>query len=321
MSEKDDQPTRFEEPQRLHLSLARLEVFVATARAGSTRAAAARVARSQSAASASLAELEAAFGVRLFDRVGRRLVLNEEGRALLPKAVQLLDDAARLEAGFAPARALPAPLRMAASFTVGEYLLPDLVAAWRGRHPQQPVRLDIANSTDVAHAVAAFDVDVGFVEGPVDHPALRTRRWRTDELVIVAQPGHTLARGTATVRQLAAQPWVLRERGSGTREATDRWLAARLAPMRVELELGSSEAIKRVVAAGLGLGVLSRLAVADALAERRLAEVKTLLPRTARALAIVVHRERRLGPAAQAFVEHCVASPAAASTRAPRRRG
>ena len=299
---------------RLRLSLARLEVFVATARAGSTRAAAGRVARSQSAASASLAELEAAFGVPLFDRVGRRLVLNEHGRALLPKAVQLLDDAARLEATFA--EALPTPLRMAASFTIGEYLLPDLVAAWRREHPRQPVRLDIGNSTDVARAVAAFDVDIGFVEGPVEHTALRVRRWRSDELVIVAAPGDPLAKGTASVRQLAQAAWVLRERGSGTREAADRWLGARLAPMRVEVELGSSEAVKRVVGAGLGLGCLSRLAVADAVADGRLAAVRTTLPRASRELAIVVHRERRLGPNAQAFVEHCLAGTAGGTAMA-----
>ena len=302
---------------RLRLSLARLEVFVATARAGSTRAAAGRVARSQSAASASLAELEAAFGVPLFDRVGRRLVLNEHGRALLPKAVQLLDDAARLEATFT--EALPAPLRMAASFTIGEYLLPDLVAAWRREHPRQPVRLDIGNSSDVARAVSAFEVDIGFVEGPVEHAALRVRRWRSDELVIVAAPGHPLARATASVRQLAQASWVLRERGSGTREAADRWLSARLAPMRVELELGSSEAVKRVVAAGLGLGCLSRLAVAEGIAGGRLAAVRNTLPRASRELAIVVHRERRLGPSAEAFVEHCLAAKGAAIERAARR--
>ena len=308
MNDAPDRSAAEPDAQRLHLSLARLEVFVATARAGSTRAAAGRVARSQSAASASLAELEAAFGLQLFDRVGRRLVLNEHGRALLPKAVQLLDDAQRLESAFAPADAQHAPLRMAASFTVGEYLLPSIVAAWRAEHPQQPVRLDIGNSTDVAHAVAAFDVDIGFVEGPVEHPALRARRWRRDELVIVAAPGHPLARRTATARQLALQPWVLRERGSGTREATDRWLATRLAPMRIGVELGSSEAIKRIVAAGHDLAVLSRLAVADAVAEGRLVELRTALPRAARALTIVVHRERRLGPTSQAFVDHCLAA-------------
>lgn len=294
--------------QRLRLSLSRLEVFVATARAGSTRAAAGAVARSQSAASSSLAELEAALGAPLFDRVGRRLVLNESGRALLPQAVQLLDDAARIEAAFAVSA--PAPLRVAASFTVGEYLLPDLVAGWRRAHPAQAVRLDIGNSTDVARAVAAFEVDLGFVEGPVEAPSLRVRRWRDDELVVVAARGHPLGRRRATVRQLAAAPWVVRERGSGTREATDRWLAARLAPMRVELELGSSEAIKRVVAAGIGLGCLSRLAVADTLAEGKLVEVRSTLPKATRALSVVVHRERRLGAGAEAFVAHCLSSGA-----------
>ena len=78
--------------------------------------------------------------------------------------------------------------------------------------------------------------------------------------------------------------------------------------MRIDLELGSSEAIKRVVGAGIGLGCLSRLAVAEALAAGRLAEVRTALPRGARALSIVVHRERRLGPAAEAFVAHCLAA-------------
>jgi len=292
--------------QRLRLSLSRLEVFVATARAGSTRAAAARVARSQSATSGSLAELERAFGVQLFDRVGRRLVLNEQGRTLLPRAVQLLDDAARLAETFTHVPS--APLRLAASFTIGEYLLPDLIASWSHARPGQPLGLAIGNSSDVAGAVAAFDADVGFVEAPIEHPTLRLRRWRSDELVIVAAPGHPLARRAASTRQLAAAPWVLREKGSGTREASDRWLAPRLGAIRVELELGSSEAIKRVVAAGLGLGCLSRLAVAEALAEGKLAAVRTSLPRAARALAVVVHRERRLGPAAEAFVEHAFAA-------------
>lgn len=310
MSEKTD--------QRLHLSLARLEVFVATARAGSTRAAATRVARSQSAASASLAELEEAFGVPLFDRVGRRLVLNEHGRALLPRAVQLLDDAAVVESTFDRTR--PAPLRMAASFTVGEYLLPDLMASWRSAQPLQAVRLDIGNSTDVANALLAFDADAGFVEGAVEHPALRVRRWRSDEMVIVAAAGHALARGRATARQLAQAAWVLREQGSGTREASERWLSVRLAPMHVAFELGSSEAIKRIVRAGLGLGCLSRLAVAEEIAQGTLAEVKTALPRAARVLSIVVHRERRLGPNAQAFVEHCLRSAVAPRAKPARSR-
>ncbi|GAP37985.1 LysR family transcriptional regulator [Piscinibacter sakaiensis] len=288
---------------RLRLSLRQLEVFVATARAGSTRAAAERVSRSQSAASATLAELEAVLGVQLFDRVGRRLLLNENGHALLGRAAALLDEAGDLQALFSGEHA--APLRLAASFTIGEYLLPDLVAAWTRRHPASPVRLQIANSAEVVDAVARFEVDLGFIEGALTHPELRLRGWRSDELVIVAAPDHPLAGAPAGLRQLRQAEWVLRERGSGTRDAADRWLLEHLGEIRVAFELGSSEAIKRLVARGVGLGCLSRHAVAGALAQGELVELRTRLPAAERRLAIVTHRDKHLGRAARAFLAHC----------------
>eukprot|EP01137_Pigoraptor_chileana_P030990 Opistho-2@18196 len=187
-------------PARLRLGMRQLEVFVATAREGSTRAAADRVARSQSAASTALAELEAVVGVQLFDRVGRRLLLNENGRALLPRAQSLLDDAAELEGLFSGEHA--APLRVAASFTIGEYLLPERVSRWMLTHPASPVQLRIGNTREVVEAVAAFDADVGFIEGPQTHPDLVVHPWLSDELVIVAAPDHPLAGRVATQRPM-----------------------------------------------------------------------------------------------------------------------
>ncbi len=122
---------------RLRLSLRQLEVFAAIAHSGSTRVGAGRVARSQSAASAALAELETALGEALFDRIGRRLVLNENGRALLPSPVALLGQAAELQGRFSGEHA--APLRVAASLTIGEYLLPGLMAQWKLAHPHSAV--------------------------------------------------------------------------------------------------------------------------------------------------------------------------------------
>lgn len=298
MSDKTD--------QRLRLTLRHLEVFAATARAGSTRAAADRVARSQSAASAALADLEAVLQTQLFDRVGRRLVLNEHGRALLPHAVALLDQAGELERRFVADHA--APLRLASSFTIGEYLLPALVAQWKQGHPRSPVKLAIANTHDVLRAVAAFEADIGFVEGTGSHPELSVRHWLDDELVVVCAPGHALARRrNVSATDLAAAPWVLREMGSGTREAADRWLTRELGQFTVALELGSNEAVKHAVAAGLGLGCLSRHAVAEALQLKRLAAPAHRLPPIRRALAVVVHRSRRLGTVAADFVGHCLA--------------
>ena len=293
---------------RLRLSLRQLEVFVATARAGSTRAAADRVARSQAAASAALAELESDLGVRLFDRVGRRLVLNEQGRALLPKATSLLDQAADLEHHFAGTHA--APLRLAASLSIGEYLLPALLAQWKLAHPANPVRLLIGNTREVVAAVAGFDADVGFIEGTQTHPRLAVRPWLEDELVVVAGPGHALARRPASLRTLRDAVWALREPGSGTREAADRWLLERLGPLNVEYELSSHEAIKRLVAAGAALGCLAREVVARELLLGSLVEVATGLPRATRRLAMVLHLDRQLGRDADDFVQHCLRAAA-----------
>jgi len=290
---------------RLRLNLRQLEVFVATARAGSTRAAADHVARSQSAASAGLAELEQCLGVELFDRVRRHLALNENGRALLPLAASLLDQAAELEHLFSGEHA--APLRLAASLTIGEYLLPDLLARWKLEHPLSPVQLLIGNTSEVIAAVAAFEVDIGFIEGSQTHPQLIVRPWLSDELVIVASPGDPLAGRAVSLGQLRGATWALREPGSGTREAADRWLLERVGSLKVGFELGSPEAIKRLVATGSALGCLSREAVARELEQGILVELATRLPRATRRLAMVLHRDKHLGRGTDNFVRHCAA--------------
>lgn len=292
--------------QRLRLTLRQLEVFVATARQGSTRGGAGSVARSQSAASAALADLEAILGEQAFDRLGRRLALNENGRALLPRAAALLEQATELQALFQEAHA--APLRLAASYTLGEYVLPPLIASWMVQNPRSTAKLAIANSSDVLRALLALEADVGFIESPRTHAQLRVRQWTVDELVVIAAPGHPLARRAATKRQLATASWILREPGSGTREASDRWLLPQLGEVEVALELGSNEAVKRAVRAGLGLGCLSRRAVSEAIGQAALAEVRSPLPPCRRHLAAVVHKQRPLGSVAQGFLRHCFAA-------------
>ncbi len=230
-------------------------------------------------------------------------MLNENGRSLLPKARLLLEQAAALEVLFRGE--LSAPLRVAASFTIGEYLLPEQVAQWTRLNPRSQVRLQIANTRDVIDAVAGFDADVGFIEGPQTHPDLVVRAWRDDELVIVAAPGHALAGRLVSERQLARATWVLREHGSGTRQATDSWLIQNLEQVQVGFELGSTEAIKRVVAASDALGCLSRQAVAQTLGDGHLIELRTRLPAAVRSLATVMHRERPLGRATADFLRHC----------------
>ena len=288
---------------RLQFNLRQLEVFLATAYGGSTRAAADRISRSQSAASTSLAELEAALGAELFDRIGRRLLLNENGRALLPKAQALVEQAAEMQALFTDEHA--APLRVSASMTIGEYLLPSLVSRWAHRHPTSQVYLHIGNTSDVLDAVAGFEVDIGFIEGSQTHSDLTFRPWLDDEMVILAAPDHPLANRCATVRQLSNATWVMREHGSGTRQIADTWLLQNLDQVRVGFELGSTEAIKRVVATSDALACLSRYAVAESLENGQLIELQTRLPKATRKFAIVLHSEKRLGRATTEFLTHC----------------
>ncbi|MEO5732446.1 MAG: LysR family transcriptional regulator [Rubrivivax sp.] len=288
---------------RLRLNLRQLEVFVATARSGSTRAAAERVARSQSAASATLGDLESALGVSLFDRIGRRLLLNENGRALLPRASSLLNEAAELQHLYSGQSATP--LRIAASLTVGQNILPACVARWKALHPRSPVQLAIANTSEVIDAVVGFDVDIGFIEGPQTHPDLLVLPWLKDELVIVAAPNHPLAGRNATPALLRQAQWALRERGSGTREEADRWLVEHVGSPDVAFEIGSPETIVRLLGSGTAFGFLSRHAVADALAQGVLVELRTRLPKATRRLAIALHRDKRLGAGADDFLRLC----------------
>jgi DNA-binding transcriptional LysR family regulator len=290
--------------QRLKLTLRQLEVFAAVARGGTTRAAGDEISRSQSAASNALGELEAVLGVQLFDRVGRKLVINENGQALLPRVAGLLEDAAETQALFTAAHA--APLRVASSYTIGEYLLPGLIAGWKSAHPGSHVLVQITNTRDVFEAIAEFTADIGFIEGSHSYPQLAVRRWRTDQMVIVAAPGHPMATRKVSGRQLASASWVLREAGSGTREASDRWLIPHLPAMQVELELSTNEAVKRAVAAGIGLGCLSELAVRDAVRHGWLIQLGTTFPVMERTLSVVRHREKKLGAAATDFMRHCM---------------
>lgn len=290
-------------PRRLGITLKQLEVFVALALERSTRAAADRLARSQSAASSALADLEQVIGGELFDRVGRRLMLNERGSAVLERAIPLLDLAGQLQDLLRGE--WDAPLRLTASMTVGEHLLPPLIGQWKFVHDNSPVRLLVSNTAGVVQSLLNFEADLGFLEGQQTNPELVFHPWVVDELVIVCAPDHKLAGRKATPTALRAYPWALREPGSGTREATERWLRERLDGIDVAFELGTPEVIKRIVRSGVALGFLPRHAVAEALKAKELSEIKTSGPPATRTLWVAWHRHKRLGSTTQSFLRHC----------------
>ncbi len=272
-----------------------LEVFLAVARTGSVSRAGDELAMSQSAVSGSLADLERQFDVRLFDRIGKRLQLSDVGRALRPRAEAVWDEARELESALAN-HTDGGRLRVGATLTIGNYVAVPLMARYMRERPGSLVRLDIANTEEIARRVANFEIDVGLIEGELADPQLDVQPFREDELVVFSAPTHPLAKKRAlTDADLKAASWVVREHGSGTRQAFDRAMTGILPELTITLELPHTEVIKRAVEAGLGLGCVSRLALADAF------RAGTLKPRPVphrdfrRRFYTVLHRQKHVG--------------------------
>lgn len=291
----------------MRLTLRQLHIFLAIAETGSTAAAARAISLTQSAASASLNEIEDVLGVRLFDRTGRRLLLNDNGRGLLPKARQLLEGAREVERQFSVSATKGAgPLRIGASTTIGNYLMPRMLSEYQARSDISEVSVRIANTREIVAEVADFKLDVGFIEGPSHDPRLVALPWLTDELVIFAAPSHTLAkrstRSRLSIAELQNARWLLREPGSGTRDAVESALLPRLHTIKSGISLGDSEAIKRAAAEGLGVSCLSRWVVQDMLLHKKLVELRTALPPLARKFYIVHHPQKYMSHGLKAFL-------------------
>lgn len=286
----------------LRLTLRQLQVFVSVAQHGSTVAASEALSMSQSAVSASLAELERALDGPLFDRVARRLSINETGRQFFPRALSLLDQAQELER-FTTQTGVQ--LRIAASNTIGSYILPALMAGFRASQGG-PCQLDlrIGNTRDVLRSVMQFEADIGLVEGASHERELRGMPWCDDEMVVVVGPSHPLASPNAPLDGLRDAEWIVREPGSGTREIIEERLMPLLGELRFALELGNAEAIKRAVMSGFGVSCLSLHVVRDELERGTLVAVRQGLPRIVRPLQLVVHQDKFPTRGLLAFTEY-----------------
>lgn len=297
----------------MRYTLRQLQVFVAVARGESVSRAAAALALSQSAASTALGEFERQFDSQLFDRVGKSLRLNEFGRLLLPKAVDLLDRAGEIEDLLAGKSGF-GPLKVGASLTIGNYLAILVVAGYVQKHPESRVALEVQNSATIVDLVARHDLDFGLIEGGCRHPELEAVPWVDDELVVFCAPDHPLAgRQIADAEELVRQPWILRESGSGTRETFDQAMRHHGCRLDVRLELAHTEAIKRAVECGLGIGCISRLALREAFRRGSLAPIGTPGLDLRRRFAFIRHRQKYETAGMREFVALCRAMTAGVS--------
>lgn len=290
----------------MKFSFRQLEVFLAAAHYQNITKAAEYLAMSQSAASSALKELETQFDIQLFDRVGKRLQLNELGRLYRPKAEALLAQSRELERAFSQHSEVGA-LKVGATLTIGNYLAVGVMAQYMNTPTHPKVSLEVANTRTIAQRVSDFELDIGLIEGELQSSELEVIPWRGDELVAFCSPDHPFAqRKMLTDRDLRSATWVMREPGSGTRQTFERGMHGLLPDLEILLELEHTEAIKRAVEANLGIGCLSQVCLADAF--RRGSLVPLTVPahrQFDRQFYFILHRQKYRSAGIDRWMELC----------------
>jgi DNA-binding transcriptional LysR family regulator len=287
------------------MTLEQLRIFVAVAERGHVTRAAEALHLTQSAVSAAVGALEARYGTRLFNRVGRGIELSAAGRAFLPEARAVLRQAAHAAQALDDlAGLLRGELTIAGSQTVDAYWLPERLARYAQAYPAVRLKVRAGNTSQAAEAVLAGDADFAVVEGVVRQPALQATPVGGDHPGLYVKPGHPLAGTAPSLEELRAATFILREPGSGTRAHAEAALAAAGLPvdgLDVRLELPSNEAAIAAAIAGEAVAAVSDLAAEPFVECRRL--VRLAFDTPPRAFTSLVHRERTPSRAAAAFLE------------------
>jgi len=290
---------------RRHLTIRQLEVLAAVGREGSVTAAAESLHLTQPAVSMQLRQLEEQLDLALFETVGRRLQITEPGKELVRLAVELL---ARLDDLQQTARSLRGVgigrVRLGVVSTA-KYFAPRLLAQFAKLHPGLEFKLTIHNRAEIIDQLQSYSIDLGIMGQPPEGLHFEGTPFAPNPLVAVAAPSHPLSlRRGLKPEDLAEQPFVVREPGSGTRSAMDRYFADNEVKVRQVMEADSNETIKQAVMAGIGLGFLSLHTVRPELAAGRIAVLDVFGLPLRRQWYVVHSRQRRLTPAAEEFQQY-----------------
>lgn len=278
------------------LNVHQLRIFRTVVRAGSFSRAAEELRITQPSVSIQVRELERALGAELFEQVGKRIFLTDAGRVLDEYAVRILTLLEEAERAVRDLRGMSSgPLRVGANNTSATYLLPPLLARLREQAPEADISLEILPTGRVYEKLLRNELDVGVVGDGMRHDSIVHFPYHTDELVVITSPRSRLSgRKDVTAAELVRQRLVLRERGSGTRETTERAFRSLGLVPTPAMELPSNEAVVQAVGADLGVGVVSRLAAEEALRRGQVVVVEIPDFRPTRTLWGVRHREKRV---------------------------
>ncbi len=275
----------------------RLKVFHSVARLLSFTKAAESLHMTQPAVTFQVRQLEEYFNTRLFDRTHNKVNLTPAGERVAEFAERIFDLYAEMENSVRDLTGeISGALTIGASTTIAEYMLPALLGEFKNRYPDINLRLKVSNSEGIVSMVEHNVIDLGVVESPVSNKNLIVEVCHDDQLVVVAEPGHELVRrgGKVKAAEIVKYPFISREEGSGTRDVIMHYLLQeKINPgdMNLSLELGSPEAIKGAVEAGMGITIISRSIIDKELKLNRLAELQ-LDPPLSRPFSFVRQRQK-----------------------------
>ena len=291
----------------MNITLKQLQVFMAVARLQNLSRASEVLFMTKGAVSQSLGELERRLGVALFDRAHPKLHLNHEGKRLLPLADELVHRAEDIERSFSDA-AHEGPegnfLRVGCSKTIGNYIMPELLAGFSDKEGWLP-DVTIANSSEILKMLTSFTLDAALLEGEERLPEIMFEPWIEDEMVVIAPPGHRLAQeGPHLPRELVRERWIVREVDSGSREFFNHTLVPLVEPLTIALTLSSPATIVRSVAQGLGLAFMSRLSATRSVDSGGVAVI-ALTEHFSRTFSICCHSRKYHSSAMRAFLSYC----------------
>jgi DNA-binding transcriptional LysR family regulator len=285
----------------------RLQVFYTVARQLSFTKAAEQLFMTQPAVTFQVKQIEEHFNTRLFERSHGRIALTPAGQLVMEYAERILGLSEEMDKRVGELTgAISGPLLLGASTTIAEFMLPHVLGEFKARHPQVQTHMTVANSETIESRVADHTLDLGLIESPSHLPSLHTEACCDDELVMICAPRYKLAElQRVTPQQIAGEPFISRESGSGTREFSDQYFQqAGIAPedLNIVMELGSPEAIKGVVETGIGVAIMSRATVAKELKLGSLVAI-ALQPPLIRTLSLVCPREKFRSRLLSTFVE------------------
>lgn len=294
------------------MDLKQLEIFSRIVELKSFSKAAQAVFLTQPTVSGHIQSLEDELGTKLLDRLGREVVPTTAGKLLYDYAKRMvaIRDEARQALDQLMGR-MKGEIVVGGSTIPGEYMMPALIGAFREKYPEVTVVLKIGDTTDIVNKVQDGECEFGIVGSRVDDGRLEFREFVKDELILIASPGHRLVkRSGISAKELASVPFVMRERGSGSRMAIEKGLSEMgidPACINVVAEMGSTEAVKQAVKAGLGVSLVSSLAVKEDLRHKSVETVPFKGNRFLRSFYIVSRRGRTVSPIGSVFLDFLTA--------------